>query len=130
MQTILVGLVAGFIIGVISIVYVLLRTNKVISVGHSSRLRNSNSMPYSRSLTSSGLMVMTVAGSGSMLWGFIGAGIYHIIQNDLYFFSISTFIAIVLSFIILNSNTTFAKDKVVVCSIIFVGLGFLIPYMI
>jgi len=132
MQTIAVGLFAGFLVGIVCVIYVFLRTYRLVSgqVSTGKGHGPSQSMPYSESLTSSGLMFMAIFGSGSMLWGFIGAGIYHLIRDDLYFFILSISLAVFINIWIWRSKTTFAVDKMVLSVIIFIGLGVLIPWLI
>ncbi|NUO82564.1 hypothetical protein HUU05_21030, partial [candidate division KSB1 bacterium] len=87
-------------------------------------------LPYSEEVTSSGLMLMAVVGSGSLLWGFIGAGLYHIIQDDGRFFLLSAAFAAVLNVGIWLSKTTFTFDKMLLSTFIILGLGALIPWLI
>jgi hypothetical protein len=122
MHTIISGLLAGFVVGVVCIVYVLFRTRKMAAA-----YKAGETIPYSEGRTSVGLMIMAVFGSGSMVWGFVGAGLYHVIQIGSAFFLISLALAAVTTFIIWRSRTTFARDKVLLTLIVFVGLGLLIP---
>ncbi|MFN3586582.1 MAG: magnesium chelatase domain-containing protein [Moraxellaceae bacterium] len=80
--------------------------------------------------TSSGFMFMAIIASGSLLWGFIGAGIYHLIKNDVYFFALSAAMALMLSFWIWRSRAPYAVDKIIITFAILLGLGVLIPWMI
>lgn len=129
MQTILVGLLSGFVVGVVCVAYVFLRTTRVIAMQNAAKAGNSG-LPYSENLTSSGLMFMAVIGSGSLLWGFIGAGLYHIIRDEWKFFILSAILAAAVIVIILLSKTTFVIDKIILTIVIVMGLGFLIPWLI
>jgi hypothetical protein len=122
MHTIISGLLAGLVVGVVCIVYVLFRTRKM-ATAHQDGQR----IPYSEGRTSVGLMIMAIFGSGSMVWGFVGAGLYHLIHFEAAFFLISLSLAALFTFIIWRSRTTFARDKVLLTLIVFVGLGVLIP---
>jgi hypothetical protein len=122
MHTIISGLLAGLIVGVVCIVYVLFRTRKMAAA-----YKAGETIPYSEGRTSVGLMIMAVFGSGSMVWGFVGAGLYHLIHVERAFFLISLSLATVFTFVIWRSRTTFARDKVVLTLIVFLGLGVLIP---
>ncbi len=130
MQTILVGLLSGFVVGVICVAYVFLRTTRVIATQNAAESGGNGGLPYSENLTSSGLMFMAVIGSGSLLWGFIGAGLYHLIRNDLKFFMISAMLAAAIILLILLSKTTFMIDKIILTIVIVMGLGVLIPWLI
>ncbi|MDZ7363421.1 MAG: hypothetical protein ONB46_22285 [candidate division KSB1 bacterium] len=123
MHTIISGLLAGFVVGVVCIIYVLARTRKMEEVYEAG-----DDIPYSTSRASVGLMIMGVFSSGSMVWGFVGAGLYHMIRAELFFFVISLSLAVVFTLLIWRSNTTFARDKVLLTLIVFVGLGLLIPF--
>lgn len=123
MHTILSGLLAGLVVGVVCIIYVLMRTRKMAAAHKAGR-----SIPYSEGRTSASLMIMAVFGSGSMVWGFVGAGLYHLIRVELSFFLISIAIAAVLTVLIWRSRTTFVRDKMLLTGIIFIGLGLLIPW--
>ena len=132
MKTVIVGLTSGLIVGVVCLVYLFVRTSWVVSTRGrlDSQSLQRHGIPTSESLKSTSLMFMVIVASGSMLWGFIGAGIYHIIRNDLYFFLLSSVIAAVIVYLILRSNTAFPRDKMIVSVIIMLGLGMLIPWLI
>jgi hypothetical protein len=63
-----------------------------------------------------------------MVWGFVGAGLYHLIRVELVFFLISIAIAAVFTILLWRSRTTFVRDKMLLTAIIFIGLGLLIPW--
>ena len=137
MQTIFVGLVSGLIVGVICVAYVLLRTTKLFAAhlaAHSAAKHSGagtlQAMPESAPITSPGLMFMAIFGSGSLLWGFLGAGIYHLIRDDERFFVLSLALAAGVITWIWLSKTSFAIDKMILTLFIFIGLGVLIPWMI
>src|SRR5687768_8388849 len=77
MHTIISGLLAGLVVGVVCIMYVLARTRKMEKAYESGQ-----TIPYSEGRTSVGLMTMGVFGSGSIVWGFVGAGLYHLIRAE------------------------------------------------
>lgn len=132
MQTILVGLLSGFVVGVVCVAYVFLRTTRVIATQEAAEAggESGGGLPYSENLTSSGLMFMAVIGSGSLLWGFIGAGLYHLIRDEWKFFVLSAMLAAAVIVLILLSKTTFMLDKIILAIVIVVGLGILIPWLI
>ncbi len=123
MHTILSGLLAGFVIGVVCIIYVLFRTRKM-----EDDYKAGKTIPYSEGRTSVGLMIMAIFASGSMVWGFVGAGLYHVIRVERAFFLISLALAALFMLLIWRSRTTFVRDKVLLTFIVFVGLGVLIPF--
>jgi hypothetical protein len=123
MHTIISGLLAGLVVGIVCIVYVLIRTRK-LAIAH----KAGETIPYSEGRTSVGLMIMAIFGSGSLVWGFVGAGLYHLIHVETSFFMISLALAALFTFVIWRSRTTFARDKVLLTFIVFVGLGVLIPF--
>ncbi len=129
MQTVIVGLLAGLVVGIICVAYVFLRTRRFLAAESAAQADN-ETLPYSEEVTSSGLMLMAVVGSGSLLWGFIGAGLYHIIQDDGKFFLLSAAFAAVLNVGIWLSKTTFTFDKMLLSTFIILGLGALIPWLI
>ncbi|MCG3153965.1 MAG: hypothetical protein DKINENOH_00556 [bacterium] len=133
MQTIIVGLVAGLVVGIICVFYVFIRTRSVVAANLAARKPRryvSQDPNYSDEPTSSGFMFMAIIASGSLLWGFIGAGIYHLIRNDLYFFILSAVLALVISIWIWKSRATYAVDKMILTFVILLGLGVLIPWLI
>ncbi|MDZ7267929.1 MAG: hypothetical protein ONB48_10500 [candidate division KSB1 bacterium] len=133
MQTIIVGLVAGLVVGILCIFYVFLRTRSVMAASLAARKARgivSQDPNQSDEPTSSGFMFMAIIASGSLLWGFIGAGIYHLIKNDVYFFALSAAMALMLSFWIWRSRAPYAVDKIIITFAILLGLGVLIPWMI
>lgn len=129
MQTVLVGLLAGFVVGVLCVAYVFFRTRRFLAPESAGKVAREN-LPYSEEVTSSSMMLMAVVGSGSLLWGFIAAGLYHIIQEDGKFFLLSAAFALLLNLGILLSKTTFRLDKIFLTTFIILGLGALIPWLI
>ncbi len=129
MQTVLVGLLAGLVVGVICVAYVFFRTRRFVTAESVSK-PGSETLPYSEEVTSSSMMLMAVVGSGSLLWGFIGAGLYHIIQEDGKFFLLSALFAAIMNVGIWLSKTTFTLDKIFLTTFIILGLGALIPWLI
>lgn len=132
MQTVLVGLAAGLMVGVICIFYVFLRTKILVAakIAAQQGSQSSQEVSYAEQPTSSTFMFIAFIASGSLLWGFIGAGIYHLIRDDLYFFILSVVLALIVNVKIWISKTTYAKDKMVVTLVILLGLGVLIPWLI
>jgi hypothetical protein len=122
MHTIISGLLAGLVVGVVCIMYVLARTHKMEKAYEAGQ-----AIPYSEGRTSVGLMIMGIFGSGSIVWGFVGAGLYHLIRADLSFFLISLALAALTTFLLWRSKTTFVREKVLLTLIVFIGLGVLIP---
>jgi len=129
MQTVLVGLLAGLVVGVICVAYVFLRTRRFIAPQGLTESAG-ESLPYSEGAASSSMMLMAVVGSGSLLWGFIGAGLYHLIQEEGKFFMLSVLFAALMNVGIWLSKTTFTLDKILLTTFIILGLGALIPWLI
>jgi hypothetical protein len=123
MHTIISGLLAGLVVGIVCVIYALLRTKRM-----ENDYETGKGIPYSEGVASTGLLIMAMFGSGSLVWGFVGAGIYHLIRDDLAFLSISVAMSLLIILWIWRSKTTFATDKILLTLIIFVGLGFLIPW--
>ncbi|MDZ7291467.1 MAG: hypothetical protein ONB44_20730 [candidate division KSB1 bacterium] len=122
MHTIISGLLAGLVVGIICVIYVLARSRKM-----ENDFNTGKSIPYPEGRTSVGLMIMAIFGSGSMVWGFLGAGLYHLIHAELTFLLLSIALTVLFTFTIWRSRTTFARDKMLLTIIIFIGLGILIP---
>jgi len=122
MHTIISGLLAGLVVGIVCIIYVLARTRKMKEAVETGR-----AIPYSEGRAGAGLMIMGLFGSGSIVWGFVGAGLYHLIRTELFFFIMSLALAALFTLLIWRSKTTFVRDKVFLTVIVFVGLGLLIP---
>jgi hypothetical protein len=129
MQTVLVGLGAGLMVGVICVAYVFLRTRGFVAAESAAKAGGETS-PYSEEVASSSMMLMAVVGSGSLLWGFIAAGLYHLIREDETFFLLSVLLALIMNLGILFSKTTFTLDKILLTTFIILGLGVLIPWLI
>lgn len=122
MHTILSGMLAGLVVGVVCIIYVVARARKWEAAYESGR-----KVSISESRASTGLMFMGVFASGSMVWGFVGAALYHLIRIELFFFLISFALAVLFTFLFWRSKTTFRRDKALLTAIVFLGLGVLIP---
>lgn len=132
MQTVLVGLAAGLMVGIVCVLYVFVRTKNLVAAKIAARKgpNASQEMSYAEQPTSASFMFIAIVASGSLLWGFIGAGIYHLIRNDVYFFVLSVVLALLINIKIWTSKTTYALDKMVVTLVILLGLGILIPWLI
>jgi uncharacterized membrane protein len=126
METILRGLSAGFIVGVICVIYVVIRISKVHD-----KLEAEGVDLYEDEKKSTSWMIMAVFSSGSIVWSFLGAAIYRIVQNHFYFVLFSICTAFILSTILyFRKKTAFKADKIVLTLIMTIGLGFLIPYLL
>ena len=125
METILRGLSAGFIVGVICVIYVVIRISKVHD-----KLEAEGVDLYKDQLQSTTWMIMAVFSSGSIVWSFFGAFIYRIVQNHFYFVLFSLCTGFILSMILYFKTTAYKTDKIVLTLIMTVGLGFLIPYLL
>ena len=124
MQAIITGLQAGFIVGVVCVVYVLLRSWYI-----NMQLENSPMDTAEFRIASTNWMVMAFFSSASVVWGFIGAGIYHLIKSEVTFALGSLIAAVVLSLIFLVSNVRNKGDKAFLTFAVLTGLGVLIPYL-
>ena len=76
METILRGLSAGFVVGVICVIYVVFRISKVHE-----KLKAEGVDLYKDERQSTTWMIMAVFSSGSIVWSFFGAAIYRMVQN-------------------------------------------------
>ncbi|MCA9735036.1 MAG: hypothetical protein H6696_07190 [Deferribacteres bacterium] len=124
MQAIYTGLLAGFIIGVVCVVYVLSRSWYI-----NSRLEINNMDSAELQIESTNWMIMAVFSSGSVFWGFIGAGIYHLLKDYILFGIFSVLFSIFAVIFFAFRNTDNKLDKIILSVIIIDGLGFLIPYL-
>ena len=125
METILRGLSAGFIVGVICVIYVVLRISR-----WQHKLEAEGVDLYKEQGESTTWMLMAIFSSGSIVWSFIGAGIYRLVQNHFYFMLFSVCAAIILSSILYFKTRSYRFDKIVLTLIMTIGLGVLIPYLI
>lgn len=125
METILRGLSAGFIVGVICVLYVVLR---IMRWQH--KLEAKGVDLYKEQRQSTTWMLMAIFSSGSIVWSIIGAGIYWLVQNHYYFMLFSICTAIILSCIVYFKTRSYRFDKIVLTLIMTIGLGVLIPYLI
>ena len=108
METILRGLSAGFIVGVICVAYVVLRLTYIQKQLEVSGGTLSQSHKISKTW-----MLMAIFSSGSIVWGSIGAGIYYVVRDHVYFVLFSFSIAFILTAILIMKETQFKADKIV-----------------
>lgn len=126
METILRGLSAGFVVGVICVIYVVIRVSKVRD-----KLEAEGVDLYEDERKSTSWMIMAVFSSGSIVWSFLWAAIYRVVQNHIYFVLFSICTAFILSMMLyFRKNTAFKTDKIVLILIMTIGLGVLIPYLL
>lgn len=125
METMLRGLSAGFVVGVICVIYVVIRISKVHD-----KLEAEGVDLYKDERQSTTWMIMAVFSSGSIVWSFLGAAIYRMVQNHFYFTLFSICTGFILSMILYFKTTAYKADKIVLTLIMTVGIGFLIPYLI
>lgn len=126
METIMRGLLSGLIVGVVCVVYVLIRSYRVESELHAAGVQDEER----ESLASNNWMFMAVLSSASLFWGFIGAGIYRLLESEAVFITLSLILAIAVSTAIFFMDARYKTDKIVLSLIIIAGLGFLIPTLI
>ena len=122
MATIYTGLMAGFIVGVICVVYVLVRTSLI-------REAVSSESTIKQTRASNNLLAMSIFSSASVVWGFIGAGVFHLIRDDIIFLAVAMATSISAAFFFYLQTDRYKLDKIVLSLIIFNGLGVLIPIM-
>lgn len=125
METILRGLSAGFIVGVVCVVYVLLRISRIQRQLEAEGVDTLNDEGLSNTW-----LLMAVFSSSSIVWGFLGAAIYYFVRNHVYFMLFSVCLAIIMTSILIFKNTRYKSDKIVLTLTITLGLGLLIPYLI
>ncbi len=124
MQTIYTGLIAGFIVGVVCVLYVLFRSWRIETSLHGRRpdseMQNSISNHW---------MIMGIFSSASLVWGFVGAGIFHLLEDWTLFLIFSIVFAVIVTVYLVFKDTSYKTDKIVLNLIIVIGLGVLIPYI-
>ena len=126
METILRGLSAGFVVGVVCVIYVVFRISKVHD-----QLEAEGVDLYRDEKKSTSWMIMAIFSSGSIVWSFFGALIYRMVQSHFYFVLFSICTGFILSVILyFRKNTAFKGDKIVLTLIMTIGIGFLIPYLL
>ncbi|MCA9743610.1 MAG: hypothetical protein H6695_16110 [Deferribacteres bacterium] len=126
METIMRGLSAGFVVGVICVIYVVFRISKVHE-----QLEAEGVDLYKDEKKSTSWMIMAIFSSGSIVWAFVGAAIYRMVQNHFYFVFFSICTGFILSVIIyFRKDTPFKGDKIVLTLIMTIGIGLLIPYLL
>jgi len=124
METLLVGLGAGFIIGVICVVWVLFRISRLQQkIEHDGS--NLEQQEDSRSW-----IIMAVVSSSSIVWGLLGGVIYYFVKSHLYFMLFSFAVALIISAMLFLKDTRYKYDKIGLTLIITIGLGLLIPLII
>ncbi len=125
METILRGLLSGFIIGVVCVAYVLLRTWRLEAKLPAREVETMQS----EFLTNS-WMTMAFFSSASLLWGFIGAGIYRLLEDEAKFLIFSFTLGVFLAGLVYWRNGAYKLDKIILTLIITIGLGVLVPNII
>ncbi|RMD96453.1 MAG: hypothetical protein D6814_11360 [Calditrichaeota bacterium] len=125
METLLRGLLSGFIVGIVCVVYVLVRSSHV-----ESQLQEGYSDIAQKDIVSNSWMMMALMGSASLVWGFIGAGIFRLMESQFLFVFFSILLALAVSITIYIRDVSYKFDKIVLTLIITLGLGLLIPYLI
>lgn len=127
METIFKGLLSGFIVGVICVAYVLIRSWRV-----QAELTQGGTRAFEKDQDrdSNNWMVMAVFSSASLVWGFIGAGIYHIFRSHFLFMLFSLIFALIITLVLLFRKTSYKFDKIILTLVITIGLGILIPYVL
>lgn len=124
MQAIITGLLAGFLIGVICAAYVLVRSWYVQT---KIAVKPLDTVEFQAQSTE--WMIMALISSASVLWGFVAAGIYHLLQNEVHFMIFSIAVSIVVILYFAFSKVMNKMDKILLSVIIIDGLGLLIPYL-
>ncbi|KAA3618630.1 MAG: hypothetical protein DWQ05_06630 [Calditrichaeota bacterium] len=124
MQAIYTGLLAGFIVGVVCVVYVLSRSWYIHSRLEFNKLDSSELR-----VESTNWLIMGVFSSGSVIWGFIGAGIYHLLKDQVLFILFSAIFSVFIVLYLAVRQTPHKLDKIILTIIIIDGLGILIPYL-
>ncbi len=125
METFLRGLSAGFIVGVACVAYVLLRLSYIQKQLEANGATLAQSHRINRAW-----MMMAILSSGSIVWGFLGAAIWYVVRDHVYFVLFSLSIGFIITAMLFMKDTQFKTDKIVLTLAIAVGLGFLIPYLI
>ena len=125
MDTILRGLLSGFVVGIVCVAYVLVRSWRV-----ESQVNHKSSGSADNEEISDNWMMMAFFSSASIIWGLLGALVFRFLEDHTKFFLISTAVGIVISLAFYRTKVRYVGDKIVLTLIIMIGLGFLIPNLI
>lgn len=125
METILKWLIAGYVVGVICMLYLIARSWLITSA----LMNNKGSAVYRREVGVHWLGMALLSTGISLGWSFIGGGIHRMMANDLKFVQFSLGLACAIAMLLMLGNTTHKADKIALNTIVIVGLGVLIPVM-
>ncbi|MDZ7269948.1 MAG: hypothetical protein ONB48_21820 [candidate division KSB1 bacterium] len=125
METILKWLIAGYVVGVICMLYLIARSWVITSA----MLNNAGKAVCRRDLGVHWLGMALLSTGISLGWSFIGGGIHHWMANDQRFVQFSLGLACAIAMLLLLGKTTHKVDKIALNAIVIVGLGVLIPVM-
>ncbi len=125
METLLRGLLSGFIIGIVCVVYVLIRSWRL-----EARLPASEVKSMESEFVGNSWMIMAFASSASILWGFLGAAAFRLLRNKAEFMGIFIFLGIALAGLFYFRDVQYKLDKIILTLIITFGLAVLIPAII
>ena len=118
METALKFVSSGYLIGVSCMVYLAIRSGIARAKGGEERQRVSWPAML---LFSTGI---------SYVWSVLGAGLYFVLPDATIFLRVSLVTAGAVGTLLLFSNTSNKLDKLAVNTIVFGGMGVLIPYLL
>ena len=115
MESIAKLIVSGYVIGISCVVYF--------------ALRSWLSRPKSDNEAVSWVGLLLFSTGVSFIWSLVGAGFHFILENDSLFMIISFAIVAVITCLLLFVKSANRVDKIAINSIIFGGMGLLIPFL-
>jgi hypothetical protein len=125
METILKLLLAGYVIGLVCMSYLILRSWNFRLEGASRH--KALTIIVDREVNWLGIALFSMA--VSYLWCFIGGGVHFFLDSNIQFLQFSFLFAITSSLAIFAIKTTRKLDKIVINSIVVLGSGILFANM-
>ncbi|MFQ5629475.1 MAG: hypothetical protein ACE5I1_12000 [bacterium] len=121
MESIFKLLISGYVIGLVCMSYLILRSWNFKAVKTSGQ----RTMAIAEESEVNWLGIALFSMAVSYVWCFIGAVIHFLMDSNIQFLQFSIIIALATSLTIYSINTTRKLDKIVVNSIVMVGCGLL-----
>lgn len=125
METVFKWLVAGYVVGVICVFYLVVRSWIITNA----MLHGKGSALYRRGIGVNWLGMALFSASISLGWSLIGGGIHRFLGSDVLFVQFSLGLAAVITTMLLFTNTEHKLDKIALNAIVIVGFGFLLPFV-
>lgn len=125
METVFRWLVAGYVVGVTCVFYLIVRSWVITSA----MLHGKGSALYRRRAADNWLGMVLLSSGISLGWSLIGGGIHRLLASDVLFVQFSLGLAAVITLLLLFAKTEHKLDKIALNAIVIVGFGFLLPVM-